>query len=343
MPDISAVVLSVGEPHTERALASVDRQTLPPAETILVERVSPFHRALNTGARRVRTAFFVQVDADMILNPWCLEELRRHMAPAVGIVVGPLWDPLMEVEVGVKLYRRQCFDAAHAEDTLSPDTDFNATLRRQGWEVVFALPSPPHHRDAPTPWPTMGAHDPPYTPLYTYARYRVLGARYTYRRDFAAFRWRYRKLATSRHPTAFIARIALARGLFLRTDRDLLTSDLYTSSPQFEALDRFLGSSRGAGERAVESLPRLDAEPGSVFEAFRRLGMTLCEERQPTAFRTCLDALDVTDHPNAWVARVALAQGLSAERGGEGRSSEYSRISDFLPIGLGSRNGEPRT
>ena len=342
MSDVTAVVLSVGEPHTERALASVARQTLPPAETILVERVSPFHRALNTGARRVRTPFFVQVDADMIANPWCLEELRRHVAPAVGIVVGPLWDPLMEIEVGIKLYRRQCFDAAHAEDTLSPDTDFNTTLRRQGWEIVFALPSP-HHRYAPTPWPTMGAHDPPYTPLYTYARYRVLGARYVYRRDFAAFRWRYRKLSTSRHPTAFIARIALARGLFLRTDRDLLTPDLYTSSPEFEALDRFLGERPGAAERAVEILPLLDAEPPSVFEACRRLATTLCEERQPIVFRTCLDALDAVDHPNAWVARVALAQGVSSERDGDGRSSDYAKISDFLPVRLGSRNGEPRT
>jgi hypothetical protein len=341
MSDVTAVVLSVGEPHTERALASVARQTLPPVETILVERVSPFHRALNSGAQRVRTPFFVQVDADMIANPWCVEELRQHVAPAVGIVVGPLWDPLMGVEVGIKLYRRQCFDAACAEDTLSPDTDFNATLRRLGWETVFALPSP-HHREGPTPWPTMGAHDPPYTPLYTYARYRVLGARYTYRRDFAAFRWRYRKLCASRHPTAFIARIALARGLFLRTDRDLLTSDLYSRSPEFEALERFLGEREGAAERAVEILPFLDGEPDSVFEAFRRLAMALCGERQPTAFRRCLDILDAADHPNAWVARVALAQGVSSERHGEGRSSEYERIRDFLPSCLGPRDGGPR-
>ncbi|PYM62909.1 MAG: hypothetical protein DMD79_09970 [Candidatus Rokuibacteriota bacterium] len=341
MSDITAVVLSVGEPYTERALASLVRQTLAPAETILVERVSPFHRALNTGAWGVGTPYFVQVDADMILNAWCLEELRQRMTPAVGMVVGPLWDPLMGVEIGVKLFRRQCFDVAHVRDTVSPDTDFNAALKGRGWEVVYALPSP-RDGDAPTPWPTMGAHCPPYTPLYTYRRYHLLGARYGYRRDFPTFGWRYRTLGKSDHPTALIARIALAHGLFLRADRDLLTPGLYTSSPEFEALDRFLGSGPGAPGRAVETVPLLDADPSAVFEAFSRLAMTLRREQQSSSFRACMRDLDASAHPRTWVARVALAHGLFMEGSGEGRiSSEYSKIQDFLATGFESRKRGP--
>src|SRR5205814_611355 len=259
----------------------------------------------------------------------------------VGMVVGPLGDPLMGVEVGVKLFRRQCFDLAPVQDTVSPDTDFNAALEGRGWEVVYALPSP-RDGDAPTPWPTMGAHCPPYTPLYTYARYHLLGARYGYRRDFPTFRWRYRKLGKSDHPAALIARIALAHGLFLRADRDLLTPGLYTSSPEFEGLDRFLGRGPGAPGRAVETVPLLDAEPSAVFEAFSRLAMTLRREHQSRSFRACMRDLDALAHPRTWVARVALAHGLFMEESGERRiSSEYSKIQDFLATGLESRKKGP--
>ena len=63
--DITAVVLSTGEAYTDRAIASVQRQTLPVADTVVVRGVSPFHRALNRGAAQVRTPFFAQVDVGL--------------------------------------------------------------------------------------------------------------------------------------------------------------------------------------------------------------------------------------------------------------------------------------
>ena len=62
MSDVTALVLSIGEDYTNRAMASVQRQTLRAAETIVVRGISPFYRALNDGAVRVRTPFFIQVD-----------------------------------------------------------------------------------------------------------------------------------------------------------------------------------------------------------------------------------------------------------------------------------------
>ncbi len=52
MSDVSAVVLTLGEPHTGRALESITRQTLPPAEVIVIEGVSPFFRAMNRAPAR---------------------------------------------------------------------------------------------------------------------------------------------------------------------------------------------------------------------------------------------------------------------------------------------------
>ena len=51
--DVTAVVLSVGEPYTERALASVQRQVPAAADVVIVRGTVPFHRALNAGAGRV--------------------------------------------------------------------------------------------------------------------------------------------------------------------------------------------------------------------------------------------------------------------------------------------------
>src|SRR5262245_15536075 len=119
--DVTALVLSLGEDYTERAIASVRRQSLPPAEIIVVRGISPFHRAFNSAVPRVRTEFFIQVDADMILDSTCIADLRRCISDKVGIVLGHLRDPLLGRVVGIKLFRKQCFDRVKLRDSLSSE------------------------------------------------------------------------------------------------------------------------------------------------------------------------------------------------------------------------------
>ena len=80
--DVTALLLTVGEPYAERALASIQRQTMPAAAVIAVRDVIPFHRALNQGAAQICTPFFVQVDADMILDVSCFADLAPASASA---------------------------------------------------------------------------------------------------------------------------------------------------------------------------------------------------------------------------------------------------------------------
>lgn len=61
--DVTAVMLSIGEPFVSRTPASLARPT-PPVDVVRVEGISPFHRALNAGVARVRSALLVHVDAD---------------------------------------------------------------------------------------------------------------------------------------------------------------------------------------------------------------------------------------------------------------------------------------
>ena len=164
-------------------------------------------------------------------------------------------------------------------------------------------------------------------------RYKLLGARYVYRAQFVAFRWRYRRLSTSQHPAAFMARTALAHGLFLDAEGDVLTDDLYTSSPDFDALDRFLGSPRGDGAPAGQILPLLDGARPAVFERFSRLAIDVRRAGLSGAFHEYHRVLDAVDHPNGWAARVALAHGLFIEAARI--SADYARIQHFLPAAPG--------
>jgi hypothetical protein len=109
MNDISAVVLTLGEETTQRAIDSLEGQTVLPKEIITIRNVTPFYKAINLGASKVKTPFFIQVDSDMILDENCLENLGESMTDNVGVAIGQLRDPLMGMESGVKLFRMITF------------------------------------------------------------------------------------------------------------------------------------------------------------------------------------------------------------------------------------------
>lgn len=57
--DVGAVLLTLGEPTTGRALASLRCQSAPPRQPVIVDGVTPFHAALNEApsASRRRSSF----------------------------------------------------------------------------------------------------------------------------------------------------------------------------------------------------------------------------------------------------------------------------------------------
>jgi hypothetical protein len=99
MSDITAIVLTIGEETTDCAIDSLKRQTVLPEEIIVIRNVTPFHKALNLGVSKVRAEFFIQVDADMILDENCLEDLRERMTENVGIAMGQLRDSIQKLRI----------------------------------------------------------------------------------------------------------------------------------------------------------------------------------------------------------------------------------------------------
>ncbi len=326
MRDITAVVLSIGEPYTARAIAAVERQTLPVAETVVVRDVSPFHRALNAGAARVRTPFFVQVDADMILDATCIEELRAHVHGGIGLVSGLLRDPLVGRAHGVRLYRTECFERVQIRDSISPDMDFGTDIARHGWVRLHALR---YQGRSPEEWHTFGGHRPDYTPHYAFCKFLLEGVRCRYRRGEGRITRTFGQLRASDHHVATIALIATAHGLFLNERRDLLVP--YVRTADFDWLEAFLAAANGS-EMAVAVDP--DTTDHDLRTRFRRAyqqGIACRQRGEASAFLGRLRALETRGGLDSWVAAVGLCHGLFQEHYRQADADEdFASLAEIL-------------
>lgn len=301
--DVTAVLLTIGEPFLARARASIERQTQPPADVVVVAGVTPFHRAFNAGAARVRTAFFAHVDADMVLDPTALADLRAGMAPGIGLVVGGLRDPLRGSIVGLKLYRTACATAQPCPDSISPAVDLARAICARGWMTAHALAYRPGPRAL---WHTFGEHRPDYTPLYTFTKFRLLGARYRRWRNGPGLRRMMALLRDSGHPAAPIALAGAAVGVFWAESRDALRP----CAPSAE-LDR-LAPLLAVEPAAAPIAGALAADPRQAFLDHYAAGCAMAGAGAAGAFRARFDALAAAPSFQAWVALLGLCRGALA-------------------------------
>ena len=324
--DVTALVLSVGEPTTDRAIASVERQTVMPREIIVIRDLRPFHRALNAGAVKVRTPYFVQVDADMILDPTCIGRLWAEMNDDAGIVVGHLRDELIGDVVGIKMFRTRCFEALGFRNSISPDTDFGKDIAEAGWKTVYA--GAPAERDSED-WAMFGDHRPDYTIEYTYKKYLLEGRRYRYRDRIGGIRWHFGRLETSRHPAALAAQIALARGIFLALEDDQLGT--LRIDRELEMLRAFTTTSEPP-EASHLKLPR-DASPADLFRLRYRIGNELFHAANFATFRRVVSELRTRRDERGWFAKVALCQGLFSQAPNEAQiRADWQLLHDFMHL-----------
>jgi hypothetical protein len=335
---VTAVMLTIGEPTFERARRSVLRQTYPVADIVVVDNVRPFHRAVNTGAARVRTPFFVQVDSDMILDEDCVENLVSRFEDHVGSVVCHLRDPLYGRVEAIKMYRTSCFRATSLPDTISPDTDFHEALRRGGWVTIYALR---HHDREREVWHTFGEHRPEYTQFFGYARHAVDGRRLRYRGNAAALRHHLERLHVSSHPAALISHIGVAHGLFLAGEEDLL--DRYEPDADYERIAALLARERRA-RGLLSRLPRLmpAATPKRLFRQYYKRGIRLARDGGRRDIERELARLHGRIHPWAWLMQVGLCQGLFVDRfEPTAFERDWSRLAVFSyyfePLGVARR------
>jgi glycosyltransferase involved in cell wall biosynthesis len=325
--EITAVILTTGELTTQRAVDSVRRQTIPVNE-IIVRDVRPFHRALNAGAAQVATPFFVQVDADMILDPGCVATLRAAMKADVGISVGRLRDQLMQQVVGIKMFRTACFEIAQFRDSISPDTDFVDDIEREGWRTVYVGK---RGRFAIAPWKALGEHSPDYSPAYTYRKYLMEGRRYRYRSSVGGLRGHLSQLGTSQHPSALAAQVALARGFFRELQRDTLGRE--EGDDEFELLRQFLAIAdlRGPTSAIGTIIESHEMSLADRFRFYFGIGRAAFKAADPSTFLRHMAHLN-GEVENGWISRLALCHGLLETSTSEATlDAHLAVILNFLP------------
>lgn len=308
---VTAVVLTLGEPTTARALDSIRRQTVPVAEVVTIEGIAPFHRAINEAASRVRTPFFVQVDADMVLDDDCVEQLRAAAGARIGIVIGHLRDPLYGPIEGVKLFRTGCFAWGGMPDTVSPDTDFLAGLQPLGWAGAFARRQASQANQVET----FGEHLPDYdNQLYTYSKFSIEGRRWYYRRNAAALRHRLSLLGRSHHPSALLAEISLGYGVLLEGQRDLL--EPYTRNDGFERMTTLLGTPANVQRPRDTAIGiRTWLSPETAFRRGYELGQSMRAGHGREAIQAVLRQLHEAPHVFDWLLQVGFCRGLLGNPG----------------------------
>jgi glycosyltransferase involved in cell wall biosynthesis len=233
--DVSGLVLSMGEKTTLRAIKSLENQTVPCKEIIRVDCISPFYKAINKGISRVNTEFFIQCDADMVLDPDCIEVMFKFVRDDVGVVIAFLSDELLGIVQAIKLFRTECLKKIRFPNSISPDTECINQLKEAGWKYVFAKRTKKRYGHT---LGVLGTHDPEYTPMYTFEKFKLEGSRIRYRGVYQEFITCIEKLRKSSHPMAHYALLGFCRGFFIGRTKDGLTS--HKPSRDFKILELFL-------------------------------------------------------------------------------------------------------
>ena len=327
MSDITAIILTIGEETTQRAIYSAKNQTLPPEEIIIINNITPFHRALNLGASKVKTEFFIQVDSDMILDENCLEDLRKCIVKNTGIAVGHLRDPLIGRVSSIKMFRKECFERVQFKNSISPDTDFRHDIWQHGWTTVYALRF--FCKSNKKLWHTFGEHRPNYTPHYTFSKYLLEGRRYRYMKDLGGLIWHLGELKNSDHSVSLIAQVAMAHGIFTVEEKDLLNP--YLKNEDFGFLERFMTSAGSYNLNKLEILHFYIFNPKKMFKKYYKLGINLKRANAFPAFKYCMDILNKSHDYFSWMAKIGLCHGLFPEDYSEDTfNKEYDMLNELI-------------
>lgn len=313
MNNLTAVLLTMGEKTTQSAIESLNKQTVIPSELIIVENISPFHKALNHGVSKVNTEFFLQLDADMILDEDCILNLMNNMDDEVGIVMGQLRDPLMGAETGIKIFRTECFDDSNFKDSISPDTDLYNDILKKGWKSRRALYLS-RKEDYGKYWFTFGDHLPEYTPVYVYRRYYLLGQRYRYRRDMPTFLWRLEQLESVNHNHSIIAIVSMCHGIFSSEETDQLSRNLYTENEDYRLLRNFLSIPINNQNNILNITKPSELSHEEIFSQYYSAGIELKKNNNLKCFLRYLQLLDTSLNSDNWIAKIAMCHGLFSEK-----------------------------
>lgn len=241
---VSALVLTIGEPSFQHAHQSLLDQSIQLKDIVVVENLSPFSQAFNHGVSQIKTPFFIQCDADMVLDAKCVEILLSKMREKTAIVAAYLRDPLQGPTMGVKLYRTAPCKLHPHQNSLSCETEFKNKLKEEGWLITT------YEEETKQ---CLGSHRTDLSDLsYLFERFKLLGAKVFHRKSCWDFVNRFLYLAKFEDKAiASLLSLAMMRGLFLDRESDEL--GILKQSEDYEKCSSLLKNS------SFKAAPNLNA------------------------------------------------------------------------------------
>jgi hypothetical protein len=132
--DLTVFVVSTGEETADECMAALEAQTRK-ARVELIAGVYPMSAAFQAMPDRCETRYFLQVDADMILNEDAVERLHRAIrrsGPWTFQVSAQLYEEGFGVGGAVKCWKRSLFRHFSFRDVRTVDRDLYRRTRRFG-------------------------------------------------------------------------------------------------------------------------------------------------------------------------------------------------------------------
>lgn len=142
---VTAFLITSGEPSTDRCREALEAQTVK-VRIEEISGVSPMHRAFQQMIDRCETPYYIQVDADMILQPGAIKALYdgiEEVGNDCAQFAGYLWGDVEEESLqGVKIYRHGVTVDHPYQDSVSCEWGHNEALREAGYYTVAQSPRP---------------------------------------------------------------------------------------------------------------------------------------------------------------------------------------------------------
>ena len=148
---VTVFVISSGEPSLQSCHRHLDRQDCT-FRRVDIAGVTPMWRAFQAMLDLCETPYYVQVDADMLLEPWAVRELyaaitarEKELGPdpwehgfaGVAQVVAWLWDDDVERPIqGVKIYRHDICAKFPYKESISCEQGQNLPMKKAGYQVL---------------------------------------------------------------------------------------------------------------------------------------------------------------------------------------------------------------
>lgn len=168
MQDLTIFVIETGEPSLQRCLGNIQSQTYKNFQLKIISNTYPMWKAFQRMLDECTTKYFVQVDADMLLKNFAVEQLVNRISSQnenTAISVAWLWDDDVERQIlGVKIYNHDICVRFPYKDSVSCEVGQIKEMEKHGFKVdVMGMPD--------TESDCFGLHFPSQTPEMAFRRW----------------------------------------------------------------------------------------------------------------------------------------------------------------------------